>query len=138
MSQITQTLSIIKPDAVKRSLIGNIVNRFEMAGLKITDMRMLELTQDQAEAFYAIHKERPFFTVLVSFMTSGPVVVMRLEGVDAVKKNREIMGSTNPNEAQAGTIRHDLSPSISENSVHGSDSEENAKIEIDFFFDNPA
>lgn len=138
MSQITQTLSIIKPDAVKRSLIGNIVNRFEMAGLKITGMRMLELSQTQAEAFYAIHKERPFFAELVSFMTSGPVVVMRLEGVDAVKKNREIMGATNPNEAQAGTIRHDLSPSISENSVHGSDSEENAKIEIDFFFDNPA
>lgn len=135
MVELSRTLSIIKPDGVNRALIGNILNRFEMAGLCIIAMRMEMLSKEQAEAFYAVHKERPFFGELVEFMTSGPVVITVLEGPNAVAKNREIMGATNPDDAAAGTIRHDLSPSVGENTVHGSDSEENAAKEIAFFFD---
>lgn len=134
MSKITSTLSIIKPDGVKRALIGEIVHRFEMAGLQVGAMEMKILTQQEAETFYAIHKDRPFFGELVTFMTSGPVVIMALYGQDAVTKNREIMGATNPSDARCGTIRHDLSPSVGENTVHGSDSDENAEKEIAFFF----
>ena len=136
MSQLTNTLSIIKPDATKRSIIGQIINRFETAGLKIVNMRFCQLTQQQAESFYEVHKDRPFFGELVSFMCSGPVVVIELHGPDAVRKNRELMGATDPSQALAGTIRHDLSPSIGENTVHGSDSDENAAREIAFFFSN--
>jgi len=129
-----RTLSIIKPDAVGNNKIGEIIARFEKNGLKVVAASMKHLKQGEAEKFYAIHKERPFFNDLVQFMTSGPVVVMVLEGENAVAKNREIMGATNPEEAAAGTIRKDLAKTIDENAVHGSDSGENAKIEIDFFF----
>ena len=133
-AQMEKTLSIIKPDACNRNLNGEIISRFEKAGLYIRAMRMEHLTKAQAEAFYAVHKERPFFDELVTYMSSAPVVIMTLEGPDAVRKNREIMGATNPADAACGTIRHDLALSIGENSVHGSDSLENAKIEIAFFF----
>ncbi|MFB1008906.1 MAG: nucleoside-diphosphate kinase [Sulfurospirillum sp.] len=128
------TLSIIKPDAVAKNVIGKIVDRFESNGLKIAAMKKLQLSQADAEAFYAVHASRPFFGDLVKFMISGPVVVMVLEGENAVLKNRELMGATNPKEAAKGTIRADFADSIDANAVHGSDSLENAKIEIDFFF----
>ncbi len=131
---IERTLSIIKPDAVAKNVIGEIYSRFEKAGLKIVAARMIHLSQAQAEGFYAEHKARPFFADLVSFMTSGPVMVQVLEGEDAVLKNRELMGATNPAEAQAGTIRADFAQSIDENAVHGSDSTESAQREIAYFF----
>ncbi|EAJ9124445.1 nucleoside-diphosphate kinase [Campylobacter coli] len=129
-----KTLSIIKPDAVKKGVIGKILDRFESNGLRITAMKKVQLSKEQAEAFYAVHKERPFFKDLVEFMISGPVVVSVLEGEGAVLKNRDLMGATNPKEAQPGTIRADFAESIDANAVHGSDSLENAKIEIEFFF----
>jgi len=131
---VESTLSIIKPDAVAKNVIGKIVDRFESNGLKIAAMKKLQLSQADAEAFYAVHASRPFFGDLVKFMISGPVVVMVLEGENAVLKNRELMGATNPKEAAKGTIRADFADSIDANAVHGSDSLENAKIEIDFFF----
>ncbi len=131
---IERTLSIIKPDAVERNLIGKIVSRFEEEGLSIAAMRKVHLSQKQAEGFYAVHKERPFFGELVEFMTRSPVVVMVLEGENAVLKNREIMGATNPADAADGTIRKLYAKSIGENSVHGSDSPENAAIECAYFF----
>ena len=129
-----QTLSIIKPDAVKKGVIGKIVDRFESNGLRIAAMKKVKLTKCDAKAFYAVHKDRPFYNDLVDFMTSGPVVVMVLEGDDAVAKNRDLMGTTNPKEAKPGTIRADFAESIDANAVHGSDSLENAKNEIAFFF----
>ncbi len=129
-----KTLSIIKPDAVKKGVIGKILDRFESNGLRIAAMKKVQLSKEQAEAFYAVHKERPFFKDLVEFMISGPVVVSVLEGEGAVLKNRDLMGVTNPKEAQPGTIRADFAESIDANAVHGSDSLENAKIEIEFFF----
>lgn len=129
-----KTLSIIKPDAVAKSLIGEINRRFEKAGLKIVAAKMLHLSKRQAESFYAVHKERPFFNALVSFMSSGPVLVQVLEGEDAVSLNRQIMGATNPKDAAPNTIRADFAESIDHNAVHGSDSLENANIEISFFF----
>jgi nucleoside-diphosphate kinase len=131
---IERTLSIIKPDATRRNLTGAINDRFERAGLRIVAQKRLQLTRTQAEGFYAVHRERPFFGSLVEFMTSGPVVVQVLEGEDAVKRNRDIMGATNPADAAEGTIRKALAESIEANSVHGSDSAENAAIEIAFFF----
>lgn len=129
-----KTLSIIKPDAVKKGVIGKILDRFESNGLRIVAMKKIQLSKEQAENFYAIHKERPFFKDLVEFMISAPVVVSVLEGQGAVLKNRDLMGATNPKEAKTGTIRADFAESIDANAVHGSDSLENAKIEIDFFF----
>ncbi|ECL3023449.1 nucleoside-diphosphate kinase [Campylobacter jejuni] len=129
-----KTLSIIKPDAVKKGVIGKILDRFESNGLRIAAMKKVQLSKEQAENFYAVHKERPFFKDLVEFMISGPVVVSMLEGEGAVLKNRDLMGATNPKEAKAGTIRADFAESIDANAVHGSDSLENAKIEIEFFF----
>ncbi len=131
---IERTISIIKPDAVAKNVIGQIYSRFENAGLQVIAAQMIHLSQEQAEGFYAVHKERPFFADLVNFMTSGPVMVQVLEGEDAVAKNRELMGATNPKDADAGTIRADFADSIDENAVHGSDSAENAAIEIAFFF----
>ncbi len=131
---IERTISIIKPDAVAKNVIGQIYARFEKAGLTIVAAKMLHLTQEQAEGFYSVHKERPFFADLVAFMTSGPVMVQVLEGEDAVTANRNIMGATNPAEAEAGTIRADFAETIDENAVHGSDSVENANIEINHFF----
>jgi len=131
---IEQTLSIIKPDAVAKNVIGEIYSRFEKADLKIVKAMMVHLTKEEAEGFYAVHKDRPFFNDLVTFMTSGPVMIQTLEGDNAVLKNRELMGATNPQEAEAGTIRADFADSIDANAVHGSDSLENAKIEIDYFF----
>ena len=132
---VERTLSIIKPDAVAKNVIGQIYARFEGAGLKVVAARMMWLSQHQAEGFYAVHRERPFFNDLVAFMTSGPVVVQVLEGDDAVKRNRDIMGATNPADAAEGTIRKSFAESIEANSVHGSDSDENAAIEIDYFFE---
>ncbi len=129
-----QTLSIIKPDTVQKGVIGKIIDRFESNGLKIAAAKKIQLTRQDAQNFYAVHKERPFFKDLVDFMVSGPVVVMVLEGNNAVAKNRELMGATNPKEAKAGTIRADFAQSIDANAVHGSDSIENAKIEVAFFF----
>ncbi len=131
---VEQTLSIIKPDATKRNLTGAINRRFEDAGLRIVAQKRIHLTKAQAEGFYEVHKERPFYGSLVKFMTSGPVVVQVLEGEDAVAKNREVMGATNPANADEGTIRKDFAESIEANSVHGSDSPENAAKEIRFFF----
>ena len=131
---VQRTLSIIKPDATKRNLTGAINARFEEKGLRIVGQKRMQLTEDQAKAFYAVHAERPFYNDLVSFMISGPVVVQVLQGEDAVALNREIMGATNPADADAGTIRKDFAESIEANSVHGSDSEENAKNEVNFFF----
>ncbi len=133
---VESTLSIIKPDAISKNAIGKILDRFEKNGLKIIACKMLHLSKEQAEKFYYIHKDKPFYENLVSFMTSGPILVQVLQGEDAIKKNREIMGATNPEEAESGTIRKDFASSIDENAVHGSDSEENAEIEIKFFFDN--
>ncbi|SFV55035.1 Nucleoside diphosphate kinase [hydrothermal vent metagenome] len=129
-----QTLSIIKPDAVAKNVIGEIYTRFEKAGLSIIAAKMKHLSKEEAEGFYSVHSERPFFNDLVSFMTSGPVMIQVLSGENAVLKHRDIMGATNPAEADAGTIRADFANSIDENAVHGSDSIENAKIEIDYFF----
>lgn len=129
-----RTLSIIKPDAVKKNVIGAILSRFEQNDLKIVALEMMQLSREQAESFYGEHKERGFFADLVAFMTSGPVVVQVLEGDDAIAKNRDLMGATNPKEAAAGTIRADFADSIDANAVHGSDSEEAAKREISFFF----
>lgn len=131
---IEQTLSILKPDAVGKNVIGEIYSRFEKAGLNIVAARMMHLSQQQAEQFYEVHAERPFFKDLVAFMTSGPVMVQVLSGENAVSQNREIMGATNPQEADKGTIRADFADSIDANAVHGSDSLDNAKREIDFFF----
>jgi nucleoside-diphosphate kinase len=131
---LERTLSIVKPDGVTRNLIGEVVRRFEKSGLKVVASRMLRLTKEQAEGFYAVHRERPFFNDLVRYMTSGPVVVQVLEGDNAVARNREVMGATDPKKAAAGTIRADLAESIEANTVHGSDSAENAAIEIAYFF----
>ncbi len=130
----TRTFSIIKPDATRRNLTGAITKMLEDAGLSVVASRRIRLTRDQAEGFYAVHRERPFFNDLVGFMTAGPVVVQVLEGEDAVRRNREVMGATNPADADEGTIRKIFAESIEANSVHGSDSDENARIEIDFFF----
>ena len=129
-----RTLSIIKPDAVAKNVIGEIYSRFEKGGLHIVAARMMHLTREQAEGFYAVHKERPFFADLVEFMMSGPVMVQVLEGENAIARNREIMGATNPKEAAPGTIRADFASSIDENAVHGSDAAETAQNEIAFFF----
>lgn len=131
---VERTLSIIKPDAVGKNHIGDIYNRFEQAGLKIVAARMKHLTDKQAGGFYAVHKDRPFFKDLVSFMTSGPVMISVLEGENAVQKHRDIMGATDPKKAAKGTIRADFATSIDENAVHGSDSVENARTEIAYFF----
>lgn len=132
---IEHTLSIIKPDAVAKNAIGQIVSRFETAGLRVVAMKMVHLSDELAGGFYAEHKERPFYGDLVGFMTSGPVVVQVLEGDDAIAKNRELMGATNPKEAAPGTIRADFAESIDANAVHGSDSAESAAREIAYFFD---
>jgi nucleoside-diphosphate kinase len=129
-----RTFSIIKPDATRRNLTGAVTNMLEKAGLRVVASKRIRMTREQAEGFYGVHRERPFFNDLVSFMTSGPVVVQVLEGEDAVALNRKVMGATNPEQAEPGTIRKELAESIEANSVHGSDSEENAAIEIDFFF----
>lgn len=131
---IERTFSIVKPDAVKKNVIGQIYSRFENAGLKIVASQMKLLSRAEAEGFYAVHKARPFFGELVEFMTSGPVMLQVLEGENAVAKNRELMGATNPKEAEKGTIRADFADSIDANAVHGSDSLENANIEIAYFF----
>ncbi|MCP5149321.1 MAG: nucleoside-diphosphate kinase [Ectothiorhodospiraceae bacterium] len=132
---VERTLSIIKPDAVAKNAIGAIYDRFEKAGLRIVAARMMHLTRDRAEAFYAVHKARPFFGELVDFMISGPIMVQVLEGEDAVARNREVMGATNPAQAAAGTIRADFATEITENAVHGSDAAETAAQEIAFFFE---
>jgi nucleoside-diphosphate kinase len=129
-----RTFSIIKPDATRRNLTGAITKMLEEAGLRVVASKRLRMTREQAEGFYAVHRERPFFNDLVQFMTSGPVVVQVLEGEDAVARNRQVMGATNPAQAEEGTIRKTFAESIEANSVHGSDSAENARIEIDFFF----
>jgi nucleoside-diphosphate kinase len=131
---VTRTLSIIKPDATRRNLTGAVTKMLEDAGLRVVASKRIRMTREQAESFYAVHKDRPFFAELIEFMTSGPVVVQVLEGEDAVARNRAVMGATNPAEAAPGTIRREFGLSISENTVHGSDSEENAAAEIAFFF----
>jgi nucleoside-diphosphate kinase len=131
---IERTLSIIKPDAVRKNLIGKILARFEAAGLRIVAARMMQLSRADAEAFYAVHRDRPFFRDLVEFMTSGPIMVQALEGEGAIMKNRDLMGATDPKKAAPGTIRADFAESIDANAVHGSDSEETARIEVAFFF----
>ncbi len=133
---LERTISIIKPDAVAKNVIGEIYSRFEKAGLKIIASKMMQLSEEKAGEFYAVHKERPFYGELVAFMTSGPVMVQILEGEDAIAKNREVMGATNPKEAVAGTIRADFAESIDENAVHGSDGPDTAKDEMAFFFSN--
>jgi nucleoside-diphosphate kinase len=130
----TRTFSIIKPDATRRNLTGAITKKLEDAGLRVVASKRIRMTREQAEGFYGVHRERPFFNDLCDFMTSGPVVVQVLEGENAVARNREVMGATNPANAEEGTIRKEFAESIEANSVHGSDSDENAKIEIDFFF----
>ena len=131
---VERTLSIVKPDGVAKNLIGEVYRRFEKAGLKVVAAKMMKLRQDQAEGFYAVHKARPFYADLVRYMSSGPVMVQVLEGENAIKANRDIMGATNPKQAAPGTIRADFAASIEENVVHGSDGPETAKIEIAFFF----
>jgi len=131
---VEQTLSIIKPDAVRKNVIGQIYSRFEQGGLKIVAARMMHLSRAEAEGFYAVHKERPFFKDLVEFMISGPVVVQVLEGENAIQKNRDLMGATDPKKAAKGTIRADFAQSIDANAVHGSDSPQNAASEISYFF----
>lgn len=131
---VERTLSIIKPDAVEKNVIGQILSRFESNGLRLLGVRMMQLTQEQAKEFYAVHKERPFYAELVNYMTTGPVVVSVLEGEGAVALNRNLMGATDPKEAEAGTIRADFATDISANAVHGSDSSENAALEVKFFF----
>lgn len=129
-----RTLSIIKPDGIKRNLVGEILSRFEKAGLRVVAIKRVTLTRPQAEGFYAVHRERPFFNSLVEYMTSGPVVISVLEGEGAIKKNREIMGATNPKDAAPGTIRKDFAESIEANTVHGSDAPETAAFETRYFF----
>lgn len=131
---IERTLSIVKPDAVGKNVIGKIYDRFESAGLKIVAAKMKQLSRAEAEGFYAVHKDRPFFKDLVDFMVSGPVMIQALQGENAVLKNRELMGATDPKKAEAGTIRADFADSIGANAVHGSDSVENAAIEVAYFF----
>jgi len=131
---VERTLSIVKPDGVQKNVIGEVIRRFEQAGLRVVAARMMRLTRAEAEGFYAVHRERPFFGDLVTYMTSGPVVVQVLEGENAVAKNRDIMGATDPKKAAPGTIRADLATSIEQNVVHGSDSLENAAREIGYFF----
>ena len=131
---IERTLSMIKPDAVAKNIIGKIYSRFESNGLKIVASRMVHLSREQAGEFYAVHKERPFYNDLIDFMTSGPIMAQVLEGEDAIAKNREIMGATNPAEAAEGTIRADFAETVDENAVHGSDAPETAAVEIAFFF----
>jgi len=131
---VERTLSIIKPDAVAKNVIGEIISRFEKAGLKVVEARMQQLSQAEAEGFYAVHKERPFFNDLVKFMISGPVFIQVLEGENAIAKNRELMGATDPKKADAGTIRADFADSIDANAVHGSDAAETAANEIAYFF----
>ena len=131
---IERTLSIIKPDGVEKGIIGKVISRFETQGLKPIAVKMKRLSRAEAEGFYAVHKARPFFNDLVAFMTSGPVVLMALEGESAVAKNREVMGATDPKKAAEGTIRKDFATDIEKNTVHGSDSAENAKIEVSYFF----
>ncbi len=131
---VERTLSIIKPDAVAKNIIGEIYARFEKAGLRIVAARMLHLSREQAEGFYAVHKERPFFGELVEFMTSGPIMVQALEGENAIARNREVMGATNPKDAAPGTIRADFATEVTENAVHGSDGPDTAAQEIKFFF----
>jgi nucleoside-diphosphate kinase len=133
-NKLQRTLSIIKPDAVKKNVIGKIIDQLECSGLKIIATKMLKLSLTQAAQFYAVHRERPFFNDLINFISSGPIVVQVLEGVNAVEKNRQIMGATNPQDAAPGTIRKNFAESIDHNAVHGSDSLDNAKIEIAFFF----
>jgi len=131
---IERTLSIIKPDAVAKNIIGEIYSRFEKAGLRIVAAKMLHLSREKAEGFYAVHKERPFFKDLVDFMTSGPVMVQVLEGENAIQVNRDLMGATNPQQAAAGTIRADFAETVDENAVHGSDGADTAAVEIAYFF----
>lgn len=131
---VERTLSIIKPDAVAKNAIGDIISRFEAGGLRVVGAHMRQLSREQAEAFYAVHRERPFFNDLVSFMISGPILVQVLEGDNAIAKNRDLMGATNPTEAEAGTIRADFAETIDANAVHGSDAPETAATEIEFFF----
>jgi nucleoside-diphosphate kinase len=131
---IERTLSIIKPDAVAKNAIGAIIARLEQGGLQVVAARMMHLTQEQAEGFYAVHRERPFYQDLVRFMTSGPVLVQVLEGENAITRNRELMGATNPKNAAPGTIRADFAANVEENAVHGSDAPETAVVEIDYFF----
>ena len=131
---VERTLSIIKPDAVAKNVIGEIYSRFEKAGLKIVEARMQHLSREEAEVFYAVHSERPFFNDLVAFMTSGPVMIQALEGEDAIAMNRQLMGATNPAEAEAGTIRADFAKNIDANAVHGSDGPDTARTEIAYFF----
>jgi nucleoside-diphosphate kinase len=131
---VTRTFSIIKPDATRRNLTGAVTKMLEEAGLRVVASKRIRMSREQAEGFYGVHRERPFFNDLCDFMTSGPVVVQVLEGEDAVQRNRDVMGATNPANAEPGTIRKELAESIEANSVHGSDSDENAVIEIDFFF----
>ncbi|MBT4527791.1 MAG: nucleoside-diphosphate kinase [Deltaproteobacteria bacterium] len=131
---IERTLSIIKPDGVEKNVVGNILNRFESASLKIVVLKMVHLSKKEAEGFYAVHKDRPFFEELTTFMSRGPVVITVLEGEDAINKNRTIMGATNPAEADEGTIRKDFAKDVGENSVHGSDGPDTAKVEIGYFF----
>jgi nucleoside-diphosphate kinase len=132
--KVERTLSIVKPDGVEKNVIGEVISRFEKNGLKIVALKRIKLTKADAEGFYAVHKERPFFGSLTDFMSRGPVVVLVLEGENAIAKNREIMGATNPQEAAEGTIRKDFASNIEENTVHGSDSPESAETEINYFF----
>jgi nucleoside-diphosphate kinase len=133
---VERTLSIIKPDGVAKNVIGEVIRRFETKGIKIAAMKMLQLTKIQAQGFYAVHKERPFFNSLTDFMTSGPIVVMVLEGEDVIAKNRELMGATNFKDAKEGTIRKDYATDIEQNVVHGSDAPETAAFEIKYFFND--
>lgn len=133
---VERTLSIIKPDAVSKNLIGEITRRFEQGGLRVVAAKMVHLTREQAQGFYAVHKDKPFFNDLVAFMTSGPILVQVLEGENAIARNREIMGATDPRKAAPGTIRADFATDVQENAVHGSDSPQTAKAEIEFFFRN--
>jgi nucleoside-diphosphate kinase len=136
MAQIEQTLSIIKPDGVEKMVIGDVLSRFESAELRVAAIKMIQMTPEQAGGFYIVHKERPFYGELMEYMSSGPVVVLVLEGSDAISRNRDIMGATNPKEAAPGTIRADHAESIEKNIVHGSDSLESAVVEIPYFFDD--
>jgi nucleoside-diphosphate kinase len=133
---IENTLGLIKPDGVRKNVVGQVIARYEAAGLKVVAMRMLVLSRKEAEGFYAVHRERPFFGALTEFMSSGPIVAVVLRGENAIAKNREVMGATNPKDAAAGTIRKDFATSIDENTVHGSDAPETAKEEIKYFFSN--
>jgi nucleoside-diphosphate kinase len=135
---VERTLSIIKPDAVAKNVIGEIYSRFERAGLRIVEARMARLSQSEAEGFYAVHRERPFFDALVEFMISGPVMIQVLEGEDAIARNRELMGATDPRQAAPGTIRADFAESIDANAVHGSDGSDTARTEIEYFFGQAA